>query len=126
MEIVGLDLNKIENVSRFKGEDDWVLEYRKKAFDLFQTMPLPNFGPKIDLDFNKIVYYKASKEDQVIRNNWQNILKPIREELTDLKVIESEKHLAGMGVQWESEVIYHNMIEELIIKILSLHLLKTR
>ena len=74
---------------------------------------MPEFGPKVDLDFSEIIYYKSSKQDKAIKNNWNNVLKPVVDELDSLGVLESEKHLGGMGVQYESEVIYHSMLEEL-------------
>ena len=74
---------------------------------------MPEFGPKIDLDFSEIIYYKSNKQDDDIKNNWNNVLKPVVDELDSLGVLESEKHLGGMGVQYESEVIYHSMLEEL-------------
>ena len=74
---------------------------------------MPEFGPKVDLDFSEIIYYKSSKQDKDIKNNWNDVLKPVVDELDSLGVLESEKHLGGMGVQYESEVIYHSMLEEL-------------
>ena len=112
MEIVGIDKEKVKKISNIKQEDSWVLDYRLESFDLFNKLDLPTFGPKIDMDFNKIIYYKTN-EDKPITNNWNDISCSIRDELDSVGVLESEKHLDGMGVQYESEVIYHNMIEEL-------------
>ena len=74
---------------------------------------MPNFGPEINLDFSKIIYYKSNDKDEKIKSDWNQVLKPVVDELDDLGVLESEKHLDGIGVQYESEVIYHNMIKEL-------------
>ena len=112
MEIIGIDKEKIKQISNIKNEDEWVLNYRLESFDLFNKLDLPTFGPKADMDFNKIIYYKTN-EDKPITNNWNDISCSIRDELDSVGVLESEKHLDGMGVQYESEVIYHNMIEEL-------------
>ena len=76
-----------------------------------QKMPL--FGPEINLNFDDVIYYKNNEADKKLENNWNNILKPVVDELDSVGVLESEKHFGGMGVQYESEVIYHNMIEEL-------------
>lgn len=113
MEIIGLNKENIEKISSIKNEDSWVLDYRLKSYDLFNKIDFPDFGPKnvLDIDFSKVIYYK-SREDS-IKNNWSDISCSIRDELDSVGVIESEKHLDGMGVQYESEVIYHNMIEEL-------------
>lgn len=74
---------------------------------------MPLFGPKINLNFDDVIYYKNNEADKKLENNWNNILKPVVDELDSVGVLESEKHFGGMGVQYESEVIYHNMIEEL-------------
>ena len=116
MEIVGIDSDKVIQISKKKKEDEWVQKFRLASYEKFLKLEMPTFGPLIDLDFSKIIYYKTSESDEKIKNNWNNILKPVRDELDDLGVLESEKHLGGMGVQWESEVIYHNMIEELTRK----------
>lgn len=112
MEIIGIDKERIKKISNIKKEDKWILDYRLESFDLFNKLDLPTFGPRADMDFNKIIYYKTN-EDKPITNNWNDISCSIRDELDSVGVLESEKHLDGMGVQYESEVIYHNMIEEL-------------
>ena len=112
MEIVGLDQEKVKKISDIKNEDSWILDYRLRSYSLFNKIDLPDFGPKADIDFDKIIYYKTN-EDKPITNNWNDISCSIRDELDSVGVLESEKHLDGMGVQYESEVIYHNMIEEL-------------
>ena len=74
---------------------------------------MPDFGPEIKLNFDDVIYYKNNERDKKLENNWNNILKPVVDELDSVGVLESEKHFGGMGVQYESEVIYHNMIKEL-------------
>ena len=113
MEIVGLSEEKVKKISAIKGEKEKVLDFRLDGYNSFLRQSLPEFGPHIDLDFDKIIYYKSNEADKKIENDWNNVLKPVKDELDDLGVIESEKHLGGMGVQYESEVIYHNMLEEL-------------
>lgn len=113
MEIVGLSEEKVKKISAIKGEEEKVLDFRLDGYNSFLRQSLPEFGPHIDLDFDKIIYYKSNEADKKIENDWNNVLKPVKDELDDLGVIESEKHLGGMGVQYESEVIYHNMLEEL-------------
>lgn len=113
MEIIGINENNISKISDIKCEDDWLRNFRLNSFKKFQKLDMPNFGPSIDLDFSKIIYYKSNKQDDGIKSDWNNVLKPVREELDSLGVLESEKHLGGMGVQYESEVIYHSMLEEL-------------
>lgn len=115
LEIVGLDLDKVKQISGIKNEDNWILDYRINSYNLFKKIDYPSFGPKIDIDFSKVIYYKTS-EEKTIKNNWEDISRSIRDELDSVGVLESEKHLDGMGVQYESEVIYHNMLEELTNK----------
>lgn len=116
MEIIGIDEEKIRAISKRKKENDWALNYRLQSFKNFQEIGMPKFGPHVDLDFSKIVYYKSNDVDEAIQSDWNSVLKPVVDELDDLGVLESEKHLGGMGVQYESEVIYHNMLEELTNK----------
>lgn len=111
MEVVGLSKEKIKSISNVKNEDSWVLDYRLKSYNLFKKLDLPSFGPKFDIDFDKIIYYKGSNKD--IKNSWNDVSDKVKEELDNLGVLESECHMDGIGVQYESEVIYHNMISEL-------------
>ena len=112
MEIKGLNKENIISISNHKGEDSWVKDYRLEAYKQFESMSdkLP-FGPDFKLDFDKITYYKS--QDDTLRNDWNKVLKPVKEELENLGVLESEQHMGGMGVQYESEVIYHKMLDEL-------------
>lgn len=113
MEIVGLSEEKVKKISEIKNESDWVLDYRLKGYKSFVEQGMPKFGPEINLNFEDVIYYKNNEADKRLENNWNNILKPVVDELDSVGVLESEKHFGGMGVQYESEVIYHNMIEEL-------------
>ena len=113
MEIVGLSEEKVRNISAIKGEESWVLDYRLNGYKSFVSQDMPKFGPEINLNFDDVIYYKSNEADKKLENNWNNILKPVVDELDSVGVLESEKHFGGMGVQYESEVIYHNMIDEL-------------
>ena len=115
LEIIGLSQEKIKQISEIKKEDSWVLDYRLKSYELFEKAEEPSFGPKANIDFEKVIYYKTN-DDNRIKNNWNDISCSIRDELNSVGVLESEKHLDGMGVQYESEVIYHNMLDELTKK----------
>ena len=114
MEITGLNKNNIEKISKVKDEEQWILDFRLKSFELFNKLDMPDFGPKFDLDFDKVIYYKS--REQGMNSNWNTIDNNIKCEFKNLGVIDSEKYLDGIGVQYESEVIYHNMIEELVEK----------
>lgn len=115
MEIKGLNKDNILKISTHKKEEEWVKNYRLASYENFvnTSKELP-FGPRPKLNFDDIIYYKSVSDELV--NDWNKVLKPIKNELDDLGVIESEQHMDGMGVQYESEVIYHSMIEELTKK----------
>ena len=115
MEIKGLSKKNIELISKIKDESDDILKYRLESFDLFNKLNLPDFGPQVNIDFDKIIYYKNEDKDKnkdnKISNNWDEIKE--KDLFNDLGVISCERKMDGIGVQYESEVIYHNMIDEL-------------
>ena len=115
MEIKGLTKENILKISEHKKEADWVKDYRLKSYEYFEKMNknLP-FGPKFKLNFDDIIYYKSTTDE--LTDDWSKVMKPIKSELDKLGVLESEQYMAGMGVQYESEVIYHNMLKELTDK----------
>ncbi len=102
----------IKNISSIKEEPFWMLENRLKAFEHFINAKEPNFGPKLSIDYDSINYYK--KREEQLTNDWNNISCDVRNIFDNLGVIDAEKkYLDGMGAQYDSEVIYHNMIKEL-------------
>ena len=115
MEIKGLTKDNIIKISTHKKEDTWVKDYRIKSYEYFEKMnkTLP-FGPEFKLNFDDIIYYKSATDE--LTDDWSKVMKPIKSELDKLGVLESEQYMAGMGVQYESEVIYHNMLKELTDK----------
>lgn len=114
MEIVGLNEENIKKISEIKHEEQWVLDYRLNSYKIFKELDMPNYGPSYELDFDKVIYYK--NEDNKLNSNWSCINKNVKAEFEKLGVVDSEKYLDGIGVQYESEVIYHNMLEELVKK----------
>jgi len=111
MEIIGLNSKNIEEISKIKEEDDYFKNYRLNSYEAFNELKDPSFGPKYDIDYDKIIYYKSNIDN--LSNDWNKISCSIKNEFQDLGVIDSEKKMDGLGVQYESEMIYHNMIEEL-------------
>lgn len=111
MIIKGLNEEKIRTISRIKGESLDVLNYRLKAYEVFKNQEMPKFGPSLDIDFDDILYYKTS--DDSLTDDWGKIQGDVKDEFSGLGVIDSEKYLNGIGVQYQSEVIYHNMLKEL-------------
>ena len=115
MEIKGLTKENILKISEHKKERDWVKDYRLKSYEYFEKMNKDlSFGPKFKLNFDDIIYYKSATDE--LTDDWSKVMKPIKSELDKLGVLESEQYMAGMGVQYESEVIYHNMLKELTDK----------
>ena len=107
-----LTSDDIKNISSIKEEPTWMLDFRLKSFECFKNSKNPSFGPKLDIDYDSINYYKKRKEK--LTNDWNNISCSVRDEFDKLGVIDAEKkYLDGIGAQYDSEVIYHNMIKEL-------------
>ena len=112
MDYKNLNLNVVEDISKIKNEPNWMAEFRKKAFKKFKELDNPHFGPSINLDFDLITYYKRISDK--IENDWNKVDKEAKETFENIGLIDSEKkYLDGVGAQFESEVVYHNMIKEL-------------
>ena len=102
----------IKKISKIKNEPKWMLDFRLTALDAFNKSSNPTFGPKLDIDYDSINYYKEREDN--LTNNWDNISSEVRNIFDDLGVISAEKKfMGGIGAQYDSEVIYHNMNEEL-------------
>ncbi len=108
----GLNEDVIKAISKAKNEPDWMLEYRLKAYRKFIEMPLPSFGPDLsDIDFNDFTYY--IKPTEKVKSNWNEVPETIKNTFEKLKIPDAEqKFLAGVSTQYESEVVYHNMLKE--------------
>ena len=107
-----LTKDDITNISSIKEEPTWMLDLRMESYNYFIKAKEPNFGPKIEIDYDSINYYKQREEK--LTNDWNDISCDVRNVFDDLGVIKAEKkYLDGMGAQYDSEVIYHNMIKEL-------------
>lgn len=111
-EELGLSSEKIINISKTKGEPKWMTDFRLKAYETFMETANPNFGPELKIDFDKINYYK--KVSDAIANDWNNVACNIKETFDNVGLIDAEKkYLDGTHAQYESEVVYSNMIKEL-------------
>ena len=108
----GLNEKKVREISKIKGEPKWMCDFRVKSYNEFKNKELPSFGPEINIDYDDITYYK--RIDNKVHNTWDNIDKKVKKTFDDIGVTSQEdKYLDGLGVQYDSEVIYHNMIKEL-------------
>ncbi len=110
-----LDEKKVKQISLYKKEPSWMTEFRLKSYQKFIETKNPNFGPPLSINFDLFTYYKKVTDD--VKNNWNDVKKDIQETFCQIGLIESEKkYLDGVGAQFESEVVYHNMIQELTDK----------
>ncbi|HMM41298.1 MAG TPA: Fe-S cluster assembly protein SufB [Thermomicrobiales bacterium] len=109
----GIDAEKVAQISKMKGEPDWMRDFRLKAYDYFAKRPMPNWGADLsDIDFDDIYYYIRPTEKQ--GKTWDEVPEYIKETFEKLGIPEAErKFLAGVGAQYESEVVYHSLREDL-------------
>ena len=107
-----LTVDVVKKISNIKKEPKWMLNFRLNALEAFEKSSNPSFGPKIEVDYDNINYYKERENE--LTNNWDNLSCEVRDLFDDLGVISAEKKfLDGVGAQYDSEVIYHNMNKEL-------------
>jgi Fe-S cluster assembly protein SufB len=110
----GLTRKVVEEISYMKNEPDWMRQYRLKSLEHFEKRPMPNWGsPGIkEIDFDDIYYYIKPTEGQ--GKTWDEVPAYIKDTFEKLGIPEAErKFLAGVGAQYESEVIYHSLREDL-------------
>ena len=109
----GLDKEVVQQISAMKGEPDWMLEFRLKALEHFQARPMPDWGPDLSkLDLDNIYYYVRPAEAE--SKSWDDVDDTIKETFDRLGIPEAEqKFLAGVGAQYESEMVYHSIQEHL-------------
>ena len=103
-----LDIDFIKKLSALKREPKWMLDFRMKSFNKFLELENPLFGPKLDINFDNICFYK-SKEDKM-SDDWNEVSHEVKDTFKDLGVIHAEeKYLDGVTNQFESEVVYHKV-----------------
>jgi len=109
----GLTRETVEEISGFKNEPAWMLEFRLRAYDHFLKRKMPSWGGRLDdIDFDKIVYYRKPSERE--EKSWDDVPEQIKATFEKLGIPEAErKFLAGVGAQYDSEVVYHSVREEL-------------
>ncbi|MCG0239010.1 MAG: Fe-S cluster assembly protein SufB [Firmicutes bacterium] len=109
----GLDREVVEQISRMKGEPDWMREFRLKSLEIFLSKPLPTWGADLSqIDFNDIYYYVKPTEKHA--RSWDEVPEEIKRTFDRLGIPEAErKFLAGVSAQYESEVVYHNIRKDL-------------
>jgi len=110
----GLNEEVVDDISYQKSEPEWMRESRQKALRLFERKPLPTWGADLsEIDFENIKYFVRSTEKQA--QTWDDLPEEIRETYDKLGIPEAEKQqmVAGVAAQYESEVVYHQIREDL-------------
>ncbi len=109
----GLSEETVRSISAAKGEPEWMLRFRLRALRLFQTLPMPTWGADLSkLEFDAMTYY--SKPTERAQSSWEALPDDIKRTYERLGVPEAErKFLAGVGAQYDSEMVYHNIREDL-------------
>ena len=111
----GLDEQIIHQISDIKDEPDWMRKFRLDALKIFESKPMPKWGGDIDLDFQDIYYYLKPTDQQ--EKSWDDVPDEIKETFEKLGIPEAErKFLAGVKAQFESEVVYGSLEEDLAKK----------
>ena len=109
----GLTEELVRQISKDKNEPEWMLKKRLTALKIFNSKPIPTWGPDItDLDLNKIHYY--IRPDAKNATSWEDVPGEIKDTFEKLGIPEAErKSLGGVGAQYESETIYHKLKEDI-------------
>lgn len=112
----GLSEAVVREISRQKNEPEWMLDFRLKGLEIFYSKPMQKWGPDLsDLDLNELTYYVKPSEG--VEGSWEDVPEQIKDTFDRLGVPEAEeKYLGGLSAQYESEVVYHNMRQELVDK----------
>ena len=108
----GLTEEVVREISRVKGEPDWMLEFRLKSLETFHKMKMQEWGPDLsDIEFDKIKYYQKPSDKPA--RSWEDVPDKIKDTFEKIGIPEAERaYLAGASAQYESEVVYHNMKDE--------------
>jgi Fe-S cluster assembly protein SufB len=109
----GLSRETVEEISKIKNEPQWMLDFRLRSYDIFMNKPMPVWGGDLSkIDFQNIYYYTKASEKQ--SKSWDDVPESVRKTFDKLGIPEAEKKfLAGVGAQYESETVYHNLREDL-------------
>ncbi|MBC2889298.1 Fe-S cluster assembly protein SufB [Gordonibacter massiliensis (ex Traore et al. 2017)] len=105
----GLTPEIVREISAKKDEPDWMLDFRLRSLDTYQRMPAPDWGPALDgLDMDHIVTYVKPNTEQ--QSDWESLPDDVKNTFDRLGIPQAERaYLAGVGAQYDSELVYHNM-----------------
>ena len=109
----GLSKETVIEISKMKKEPQWMLDFRLRSYEIFMQKPMPTWGGDLSvIDFQNIYYY--AKASDKVEKNWDDVPENVKNTFDKLGIPEAEKKfLAGVGAQYESEVVYHSLREDL-------------
>ncbi|MEN0109603.1 MAG: Fe-S cluster assembly protein SufB [Planctomycetota bacterium] len=108
----GLNREVVAQISEMKGEPGWMRDFRLKSLEIFESKPMPKWGGEINIDFDDVYYYLKPTDGQ--GKTWDDVPEEIKETFDRLGIPEAErKFLAGVKAQFESEVVYGSLQEDL-------------
>ena len=108
----GLTPEIIDTLSKEKDDPVWMQQFRLESLQIYNEMPIPDWGPSIEgLDMDHIATYVRPKTD--MKNDWKDVPQDIKDTFERLGIPQAErKSLAGVGAQYDSELVYHNVKDE--------------
>ena len=109
----GFSKDTVIEISKMKNEPQWMLDFRLRSYEIFMQKPMPTWGGDLStIDFQNIYYY--AKASEKVAKNWDDVPDNVKKTFDKLGIPEAEKKfLAGVGAQYESEVVYHSLREDL-------------
>ncbi|MDA7495518.1 Fe-S cluster assembly protein SufB [Nitrosopumilus sp.] len=109
----GISKNTVIEISKMKNEPQWMLDFRLRSYEIFMQKPMPTWGGDLStIDFQNIYYY--AKASDGVAKDWDDVPDNVKKTFDKLGIPEAEKKfLAGVGAQYESEVVYHSLREDL-------------
>jgi len=109
----GLSKETVISISKMKNEPQWMLDFRLRSYEIFMQKPMPTWGGDLSvIDFQNIYYY--AKASDKVEKSWDDVPENVKNTFDKLGIPEAEKKfLAGVGAQYESEVVYHSLREDL-------------
>ncbi len=109
----GLTPEIVAQISKEKNDPEWMAEFRQKSLELYNKMDIPDWGPSIEgLDMDHILTYVRPKDNKM-QKDWKDVPTDIKETFEKLGIPQAEREsLAGVGAQYDSELVYHNVKKE--------------
>ncbi|MEO1498449.1 MAG: Fe-S cluster assembly protein SufB [Planctomycetota bacterium] len=109
----GLNAEVVRQISEMKGEPEWMLDFRLRSLEIFESKPMPEWGGDINIDFDDVYYYLKPTEGQSTK--WEDVPEEIKDTYDKLGIVEAEQKrlVAGVKAQFESEVVYGSLEKDL-------------